>query len=296
MALSKTLHRASPYLVGIGLGIALRDFGRTAKLPSTVVRLSWISSLCGLIWCFWEPAHLASRTYQYESAEAAQYAGLSPLVFSLSLAWIIFACNFGYGTTLNRLLSSTPMVFISRLSYAIYLLEFIVFFTFAARQRHTEHFELAKYVNSVELMTLIAAALILTLVIDLPMQNIRRMLLSAMTPRESSAQPDLMPQTKEKELFKDIIQEENEEEEFDDEEQSPTAGGHGRSSNPETPKRSAESAKIVSSWDDSEAYVPQFRNVANDSDNSKRMSPREYFKSSFDENTATPSPHWSSTR
>lgn len=300
LALSKTVHRASPYLIGIGLGIALRDFEKNIKIPKAVVRLSWFSSFCGLFWCFWAPAHLASRTYQYETAEAAQYAALSSLVFSLSLAWIIFACNFGYGACINRLLSSKPMVFLSRLSYSIYLLEFIVFFTFAGHHRHTDHFELGKYINGLEVVVLLLASLLLTLVIDLPMQNIRRMMLGAM-PNNNEATA-IESKVKEKEMFKDAISVDKEAE--DENLKVPAEPIYKPSSSPrreveslvsKEPTVTKETSKVPTPWDDTEeVYVPQFRRTIEA--DTRRMSPREYFKSSFDEQTTSPSPHWSSTR
>lgn len=304
LALSKTIHRASPYLIGIGLGIALRDFERTVKIPKAIVRLTWLSSICGLFWCFWAPSHLASRLYQYEAAEAAQYAALSSLVFSLSIAWIIFACNFGYGPSINRILSSKPLLFISRISYSIYLLEFIVFFTFTAYQRHTEHFEINKYINGLEVLTLLLAALLLTLIIDLPMQNIRRMIFGALQSTEKTGPSSNVISLKEKEMFKDAISVDKEAEDDtvlkpDDSNKfssyKPNSSPRREPLNPVRDEPVKEANRFVSPWNEAEdTYVPQFRrNLEGDS---KRMSPREYFKSSFDEKTASPSPNWSSTR
>lgn len=74
-AIISTVHRATPYLIGIGLGILLRDFEKNIKIPRPIVLLSWLSSFLGIVWCFWSPSHLARRSYQYDSEEASQYAG-----------------------------------------------------------------------------------------------------------------------------------------------------------------------------------------------------------------------------
>lgn len=256
MTVSPTIHRATPYLIGIGLGIVLRDFEKNIKIPKLVVFISWLSSICGIAWCFWAPIHLVERTYQYDSSEAAQYAAMASLVFSVSLAWIVFACYFGYGSLLNKFLSSKIMILLSRLSYSIYLLEFIVFFTFAATQQTTETFTLLNYIDLQEVGVLVLAALLLTLVIDLPMQNIRRIILGNF---------EFVGDTTE-----DVVK--------DEAKSNSHVNGITASTDDVEPE-------TVSPWDDheEETYVPQFRKGFEAKTETKRMSPREYFKSNIDE-------------
>lgn len=174
---------------------------------------------------------------------------MAPLVFSISLGWIIFACNYGYGSFINRLLGSKPMILLSRLSYSIYLLEFIVFFTFAANTRSTEHFSLATIFDMEEIGVLLGAALALTLIIDLPMQNIRRLILGnsdEVSVKEESAVK--VTHTNGAHAANDVKEEE-----------------------PET----------ISPWggeEEEEPYVPEFRKSFETKVENKRMSPREYFK------------------
>lgn len=218
--------------------------------------LSWLSAFLGFFWCFWAPAHLSEKNYQYDSSQSAQYAALSSIVFALSLAWVVFACNFGYGGILNGILCSKLMIFLNRISYSLYLIQFIVFFTFVGRQRHTEHFSLTNYIDTTELAVLVVSALLLTLLIDLPMQNIRRIIL---TPSEET------PKVKEKEVVKEVQKSKTPEPDF------------------------------ISPWDDvkeEEEYVPFKSRRLSDGNTEKRMSPREYFKNDFDEKSSP----WSSHR
>lgn len=175
---------------------------------------------------------------------------MAPLVFSISVAWIIFACNYGYGSFINCLLGSKPMILLSRLSYSIYLLEFIVFFTFAASTRSTEHFTLASLFDMEEIGVLLGAALTLTLVIDLPMQNIRRLILGnsdEVSVKEETPAAKIT-NTNGAQAVNDVKEEE-----------------------PET----------ISPWgeeEEEEPYVPEFRKSFESKTENKRMSPREYFK------------------
>lgn len=170
---------------------------------------------------------------------------MAPLVFSISLGWIIFACNYGYGSIINRILGSKPMILLSRLSYSIYLLEFIVFFTFAASTRSTEHFTLWTLFDLEEISVLLGVALVLTLVIDLPMQNIRRLILG------------------------------NSEEIKEESAGKITNGSHVV--NTETKE---EEPETINPWgeEEEEPYVPEFRRSFESKIEKRRMSPREYFK------------------
>lgn len=178
---------------------------------------------------------------------------MAPLVFSISIAWVIFACNYGYGSFINRLLGSKPMILLSRLSYSIYLLEFIVFFTFAASTRATEHFTLASLFDAKEIGVLLGASLALTLMLDLPMQNIRRLILGNTDEIKEAETEAKVTHTNGTHVIKEDKKEEQKEEE------------------PET----------ISPWaEDTEddPYVPAFRRSFESKTETTRMSPREYFK------------------
>ncbi|GBO01815.1 hypothetical protein AVEN_77806-1 [Araneus ventricosus] len=58
--------------------------------------------------------------------ETAVYNGLKHLLFSISVAWIIFVCVTGQGGFFNRFLSSKIFIVISRLSYTIYLTHMVI--------------------------------------------------------------------------------------------------------------------------------------------------------------------------
>lgn len=171
LSLSVTLHRATPYLVGIALGVVIKEFGKV-QLPRGVVISGWISTICAFIWCFYTPSNLSHKDYQYDPSAAAQYSALSPLLWSLAISWIIFACYSDSSWKLNCILSSRLMVFVSKISYSIYLIVFLVLFYFSGTVKSGEEFHLSSYIDRLEIFILFIAATLFTLTVDLPMKNI----------------------------------------------------------------------------------------------------------------------------
>jgi hypothetical protein len=57
-----------------------------------------------------------------ETFEYAIFFSVSRFTWSLSIAWIIFACHYGYGGVINSILSCKSYVPITRLSYVGYLI------------------------------------------------------------------------------------------------------------------------------------------------------------------------------
>jgi peptidoglycan/LPS O-acetylase OafA/YrhL len=70
------------------------------------------------------------------------------------------------------------MIFISRISYSIYLIIFIVFFYFSGTLKSSEEFHLSSYLDRVETFIVLLTAVIFTLSIDMPTQNIIKLLLN----------------------------------------------------------------------------------------------------------------------
>jgi peptidoglycan/LPS O-acetylase OafA/YrhL len=178
LSLAVALHRATPYLIGVTLGIAIKEFGKV-QLPRGVVISGWISTVCGFIWCFYTPSNLSHKDYQYDPSSAAQYSALSPLLWSLSIAWIIFACYSDASWKLNSVLSSRPMIFISKISYSMYLIVFLVLFYFSGTLKSGEEFHLSSYIDRLEIFIVLAVSVVFTLAVDLPMQNIVKLFLNA---------------------------------------------------------------------------------------------------------------------
>lgn len=172
------MHRATPYLIGIALGILIKEFGKV-KLSKGVAYSGWVATITAIIWCFYKPSNLSHKDYQYDPVSAAQYSGLAPLLWSLSISWIIFACYSDASWKLNNILSSKIMIFFSRISYSIYLVTFIVFFYFSGTLKSSEEFHVSSYLDRMETCIVFIAATLFTLVVDMPTQNIVKIILNS---------------------------------------------------------------------------------------------------------------------
>lgn len=143
LSYSSVLHRASPYFIGIGLGLMLTELGNNVRLARGVKILGWMSSLWAIVWCFYSPSHLSHKDYQYNPTETAAYNAWSSLIWPLALCWIIFVCYTNNASKLNGLLGSRIMQFFNRISYSIFLIQFLVFFYHIGIIRTSEQFTLS---------------------------------------------------------------------------------------------------------------------------------------------------------
>lgn len=159
------------------MGISIKEFGKV-KLSKGIAYSGWVATITGLIWCFYKPSNLSHKDYQYDPLSAAQYSALAPLLWSLSISWIIFACYNDASWKLNDILSSRIMIFFSRISYSIYLVTFIVFFYFSGTLRSSEEFHVSSYLDRMETCIVFIAAVLFTLVVDIPTQNIVKLILN----------------------------------------------------------------------------------------------------------------------
>lgn len=71
------------------------------------------------------------------------------------------------------------MIFISKISYSIYLVVFLVLFYFSGTLKSGEEFHLSSYIDRLEIFIVLVVATLFTLCVDLPMQNIVKMVLKS---------------------------------------------------------------------------------------------------------------------
>ncbi|KAF9813423.1 hypothetical protein SFRURICE_009332 [Spodoptera frugiperda] len=139
LSYTSVLHRSTPYLIGLSLGLALKKPVEHGKF---ILGVGWLSStaLWFLVW--WAVVDSGSLQYRYSASFAAQYAALAPIASALAIAWVIYAVHSSGEGVLSRFLCCRPLVLISRLSYALYLTQFIVFITSVATVKTSREFSL----------------------------------------------------------------------------------------------------------------------------------------------------------
>lgn len=105
---------------------------------------------------------MGSINYVYNEYHAAVYAALGPMAWCGLAGWIIFTSYLGYNSKcssqsksqvlkrndlgiLSRIFSWPGFLVTTRLSYAIYLTQFPVFFYNVGRTRHAGYFSFLSY-------------------------------------------------------------------------------------------------------------------------------------------------------
>ncbi|EFA04173.1 O-acyltransferase like protein [Tribolium castaneum] len=167
------LHRATVYIMGVLLGYILRNYRNISlsksqlRFGNTVALLSFIASLFG-------PAFMGSIDYVYNPTDAAWYAAFAPILWCFSFGWIIFTSHLGYKGLVERFFSWPPFSLWTKISYTVYLTQFPVFFYNVGITRTTQHYGFFKILlNLQELAWVWFLSVVLTLLIEMPFQNIR---------------------------------------------------------------------------------------------------------------------------
>ncbi|XP_031352992.1 nose resistant to fluoxetine protein 6-like isoform X2 [Photinus pyralis] len=123
----KTIHDRAPYnvagpwLLGIIMGYVIY---RNKKAKSDII----INKIYIVV--FWTVAVsviLTCMFYQFHGAELMVISkSVRRTAWSLAVAWIVYACHFGYGGIANRFLSSKKFKFLSRISYSVFLSHILI--------------------------------------------------------------------------------------------------------------------------------------------------------------------------
>ncbi|KAM7303678.1 O-acyltransferase like protein-like [Ixodes scapularis] len=125
------------FCVGIGLGCALAQFGKS-RLSKLAYVLGWVACVtttsvlfhCGFGWSL---DHASP-------AGAALYAALHRTLWALAVAWVLYACATRHARLLNDWLSWGPLKVVGRLSYSMLLVHPLVIISQKAQNRHITFF------------------------------------------------------------------------------------------------------------------------------------------------------------
>lgn len=92
--------------MGAIVGHYLQKFKGASDVPKAFAALGWIIAFSFGFYSVVSPTHMALRDYTYDVNEAAKYAAVSPVAWSIALAWFISACHLGFGGTIRLLLAT----------------------------------------------------------------------------------------------------------------------------------------------------------------------------------------------
>ncbi|XP_078037167.1 uncharacterized protein LOC144470165 isoform X2 [Augochlora pura] len=201
---TRPLHRATSYVFGVGLGVLLHYTKRDVRMNKAIVVLGWLTSAALMLWSLLSPWHLAKMDYVYDAEEAANYGMLSPIASSIALCWSIYACHTNNGGIINRFLSHQWLLFMSRISYAFYMTQFAVFFFNVGSTRYASEFHVLKALDSIEITTVVIISIVLTLLLDLPMQEFKNVIMECTDMRAKVPIQDQPPEAQVEEKPKQL--------------------------------------------------------------------------------------------
>ena len=123
---------------------------------------------------FFSPAFMGSIDYVYNPTHAAWYAAISPILWSVGFSWFIFVTHTGHSGFWESIFSWAPFSLWTKISYTVYLIQFPVFFYNLGVNRSTQHYGFfSMLLNLQEQVWIVGLAIVLTLLIEMPFQNIR---------------------------------------------------------------------------------------------------------------------------
>ncbi|XP_029053165.1 O-acyltransferase like protein-like [Osmia bicornis bicornis] len=168
-------HRLTVYIIGIFVGYSLRYVHKDYKINKIVLYAGWIISTIMFCFAFFGPAHMGSIDYIYNAVDAAMYNAFAPIGWCAIFAWVILLHYTGNTDGwLSRFLSWRGFLITTRISYAVYLTQFPIYFYNVGKTRSAEHYEFFNMqFNLNEFLWILVLSITLTLLIDTPIQNIK---------------------------------------------------------------------------------------------------------------------------
>ncbi|XP_075219173.1 drop dead [Lycorma delicatula] len=174
-------HRLTVYVMGVALGYGLHFWGRDFKLKTGQLTLGWFVALVLLYQSILSPVKMSYRNYVYDRLDAANYAAFAPVTWCLFFSWIIFCAHTGNGGFLCKIFSWKGFLVCTRLSYTFYLTQFPVFFYYVGQVRTPMFYSFFLIFDFKELTIIIITSIILTLMFEIPFQNLRTIILNKPT-------------------------------------------------------------------------------------------------------------------
>ncbi|XP_031622733.1 nose resistant to fluoxetine protein 6-like isoform X2 [Contarinia nasturtii] len=120
--------RCTPWLIGVIAGyVLLKTRNKNVNIPKMLNIFAWTLSFASMIVI----SHIQSLNFErvdLKPIEYGLYLGGSRIIWSISLCYIIFACVHNYGGFVNWFLAHPFWKPISKLSFSIYLIHFVVIY------------------------------------------------------------------------------------------------------------------------------------------------------------------------
>ncbi|KAJ8402353.1 hypothetical protein AAFF_G00368420 [Aldrovandia affinis] len=136
---NKPWTRYGPYLIGVLGGIFLNTKKGPFLKHQWQAVVGWTSSMLVMA-VMVALAYVLREVPEQPSAPHAIYQGLHRTLWALAVAWIILACEEGYGGFVNKFLSMKLWVPLSNISYACYMIHPMLIILYNGQQDTPTHY------------------------------------------------------------------------------------------------------------------------------------------------------------
>ncbi|KAF5288410.1 hypothetical protein FQR65_LT12023 [Abscondita terminalis] len=145
--------RSASWIIGFLLGYVLHESKKISNrnliekiFSPLVVTLLWTLSGGLLVMCLFISQLFLEKEYNWLTN--AFHISLIRPAWSLSISWIIFACEHGYSGPINTILSASPMRVISKISYCTFLVNFVVLLILNQQNKKGVTFTILSFVST----------------------------------------------------------------------------------------------------------------------------------------------------
>ncbi|KAJ8261410.1 hypothetical protein COCON_G00171330 [Conger conger] len=136
---NKPWTRYGPYLIGVFTGIFLNTKKSHLLKHQWQAALGWVSSVI-VIAALIALSYVLRDVPDQPSIPHAAYQGLHRTLFGLCVAWVILACEEGYGGFINKMMSLKLWVPLSNISYACYMIHPLIIILYNGKQDTPTHY------------------------------------------------------------------------------------------------------------------------------------------------------------
>ncbi|KAK0053766.1 nose resistant to fluoxetine protein 6 [Biomphalaria pfeifferi] len=126
--------RIGPYVVGILAGYLLAVGNGRVRMDKLTVFVGWLVSTASALAVVYGLRGDISGENPSSVAVAALYNAVARSAWGVCVCWVVIACVSGYGGPVNVLLSWSPFVALSRLTYMAYLIHPTVMYIYFGNQ------------------------------------------------------------------------------------------------------------------------------------------------------------------
>lgn len=173
--------RIQPYVIGFVFGYLMHTRIFKAKTTGwTLALLFWSLTIIVSLCLIYAPiTALKNDPHIWTKFENILYACSRHLLWGILLAWVTYACEYGYGGYVKEFLSAKFWIPLSRLNYSAYLIHLILINVMFVGHRTGLHYtkHLMVYFFCASLLLSYSFAFLLGLMVEFPCANIEKMVM-----------------------------------------------------------------------------------------------------------------------